>query len=222
MNMESFFEMFKGKAGLWCNANYDSGDLARCAEFVISNKVRFLSVTPDAVATVWPWLENEKVKILSRIYIDKKITEKYVSGITKNINDSFKHGAHGSQVFIPLDALDDLVDMTYLVKDDLFFDKDLIIGIHIAEIAPLDWSKLYRNLQKINAAALMLVLTEDTGDKSDFVGRIYGALDAWNQNNKFDLHFLLGADSMRIEQVLRLVEKMQPELIRKIKFFARY
>lgn len=223
IDIKNFFETYKNKAALWCNANCDSGDLARCAEFVVANKVRMLSVVPDSVATVWPWLEQEKIKILSRVYVaDKKITEKDISDITKIINDSFKHGARGAQVFVPINELENLVDMTYLVKDDLFFDKDLVLGLDIMQINPFDWQNVFENLQKINASALMLVLLQDDGMKSDFVGRIYGMINAWNEQNKFDLHFLLGPDSVRIEQVLRLMEKLRPELIKNVKFFVKY
>ena len=60
------------------------------------------------------------------------------------------------------------------------------------------------------------------GNKSDFVGRIYAMLNAWNNDNEFELHFALGPDSMRIEQVVRLVEQLQPQLLDRIKFLVNF
>ena len=66
---------------------------------------------------------------------------------------------------------------------------------------------------------MLFVFTKDTGKKSDFVGRIYAMLNAWSDDNKFDLHFAFGANFMRIEQAWRLVEKVKPDLISRVKFF---
>lgn len=223
IDVEKFFDEYKHGSALWCPVSCEGADLAKFADNVVSNGVSMVSVVPSAVATIWPWLEPFDVKIISRVYIDdKKVSEKHVSDITQVIKESFKYGAHGAQVFLPMAALAGLVDMTYWVKDDLFFDRDLIIGLNISEINPLDWNDVFENLRKIGANALMLVLPKDTGIKSDFVGKINAMLDAWHEDNQFDLHFMLGGNVSRIEQTLRLVESMQPELIKRLKFFVGY
>ena len=205
---------------IWCGADTCGADLANVAGMCLENKFDLVSVPADLVKTVWPWLEQGDVKIMGRFYFpDKKITENQISDMTIAINNVLKCGAFGAQVFLKLSALSDLVEQTYIIKDDLFFAKDLIIGLDILDIDVSDWNDIFVNLQKINAAALMVVMTRDLGNESDFVGRIYGLLSAWNIQNNFDLHFYLGPDSMRIEQVLRLVKKMRPELESRLKFF---
>ena len=151
---------------------------------------------------------------------NKNITESQISEITIRINNAFKQGAHGAQIFLPYGALDDLVEQTHVIRDDLFFDKDLEIGIDIGDVDVFEWENLFQKLRKINASSVLFVFTKDTGKKSDFVGRIYAMLNAWNDNNDFDLHFAFGADFMRIEQVWRLVETLKPGLLSRVKFFV--
>ena len=66
------------------------------------------------------------------------------------------------------------------------------------------------------------MFSKDAGDKSDFVGRIYGMLDVWDVTNNFDLHFVLGQDFCRIEQVLRLIKSEKPQLLNRARFFVNY
>lgn len=217
------FDDFPSNVALWCGANTDNGELARVAEMVIQKKIPVVSVVPDSVDVIWPWLEQVDVHIFTRFFIaNKKISEQQISDLTMNINMAFKSGAYGAQVFLPYTALPGLVEQTHVVRDDLFFNKSLSICLDINEVDSCDWNNLFQNLQKINASALTLVLTKDMGDKSDFVGRIYGLLDVWNTENNFELHFILGHDFCRIEQVLRLIKSMQPSLMAKTKFFINY
>jgi hypothetical protein len=125
-------------------------------------------------------------------------------------------------VFLPYVALAGLVEQTHGIRGDLFFNKDLIIGIDIADIDSSDWGDLFEKLRKINASALLLVLTKDAGAKSDFVGRLYGMLDKWETENNFDLHFAFGQNFVRIEQTARLIRAMRPDLAKNMKFFVNY
>lgn len=210
-------------AALWCAGDADGGDLACATQFLNEKKLSIVSVAPDSVLTVWPWLEKSNVKIMGRFYLpNKKVTEAQVSDLTVRINSTFKHGAHGAQVFLPYVALENLVEQTHVIRDDLFFNKDLAIGIDIADVGVFEWEKLFENLRKINASSVVFVFTQDDGDKSDFVGRIYAMLNAWKNENKFDLHFAFGPNFMRIEQAWRLVESMRPELLCGVKFFINF
>ncbi len=212
-----------GKTGLWCGADIEGADLAQVVGGMTQRNITDLSVTPGMVATVWPWMEDKNVKIFARFYFpDKKISEKQVSDITISINNAFKHGAHGAQVFLQVSALAGLVEQTHVIRDDLFFDKDLSVGMDIADIDVDKWDSVFENLRKINATSVVFVFTKDAGDKSDFVGRIYGMLNAWSADNNFDLHFVFGSNFMRIEQAYRLVQCMQPGLIKKLKFWGNY
>lgn len=216
-------KQIEGQEALWCGAGMEGGDLARAVEVLETKSMRLVSVVPDSVMTIWPWLERTDVKIFARFYFpDKRISEKQVSDVTVRINDSFKRGAHGAQVFLPYVALNSLVEQTHVIRDDLFFDKDLIIGIDICDVEADDWNDLFMNLRKINANAVMFVFTNDMGEKSDFVGRIYGMLNSWSADNNFDLHFAFGPNFMRIEQALRLVQSVKPQLNKRLKFWLNY
>ena len=174
IDKNTVFELLGGRVALWCGTDMDSVELARAVQFVTDNGISMLSVTPNAVPTVWPWLENSNVKIMTRFYLDtKNITEKQISDVTVRINSALRQGAHGAQIFLPCVALADLVEQTHIVRDDLFFNKDLSIGMDVAEIGPFDWGAVFENLRKINASSVIIAFAEDKGNKSDFVGRIY-------------------------------------------------
>lgn len=215
------FQELGGMAVVWCGGDSDAGDLARVAQMVTDQNVRILSVVPDAVHVLWPWLEKTDVKIMGRFYFpDTKITEEQISDVTVRINAMFKNGANGAQVFLPYGALSNLVEQTHVIRDDLFFNKDLSIGIDICEIGAENYKDLFEDLKKINASSLVLFMTKDDGNKSDFVGRMYGLLNTWVADFNGVLHFYFGADFMRIEQARRLVESIRPELAKKVKFFV--
>lgn len=221
IDKNEFFEKMKSKLGLWCANDADIGNLVRATEFAVENQIDVISVVPGVVKTVWPWVEKHNIKIMPRFYFpNKKITENHIYDITAKINLALKTGADGAQVFLSYGALDTLVQQTHIIRDDLFFNKDLVIGLDIAEIDAAEWNKLFENLQKINAAAVLLVLTKDTGNKSDFVGRIYGMLKAW-RDIRPGIQFMMDANLVRIEQVIRLVKKMRPELTDKLRFFVK-
>jgi len=221
MEKNTIFDEFSNNVAVWCGKNMDAMDLAGVVDCFAAQKISVLSVPLGAVETVWPWVEGKNVKIMSRFYFpDKIISEQQISDVTAQINSSFKQGANGAQVFLPYAALDDLVKQTHVIRDDLFFNKFLSIGIDISEIDSQDWPVVFENLKKINASALTLVLTKDDGAKSDFVGRVYGMLNQWGDDNKFDLHFAFGPNFMRIEQAIRLVQVMKPNLMNRLKFFV--
>ena len=217
------FDDMSNVASMWCGGDIDSGELARVAEIALDRNLPFVSVMPDAVRTIWPWLENKNVKIMVRFAVaDKKISEQQISNLTVDINTAFKHGAHGAQIFLPYGALGELVEQTHVIRDDLFFNKDLSIAIDINQIDSSDWENLFENLRKINATSLLITLSKDTGDKSDFVGRLYGMLDVWENENNFDVHFAFCQNFQRIEQALRLIKSVRPELIKTTKVFINY
>ena len=207
-----------GCAALWCGGDAESVDLARAVSVAIENKISVISVANDAVSVVWPWLENKKIKIYSRFYVNR-VTSDDVSALSEKINKCFKQGADGVQIFVSVQDLDNLVGQLCAIRDDLFFNKDLFIGLNINDIGPFDWELLYQSLIKIRATGLVIVLGHDSGDASDFVGRVYAALSEWDEKNNFCLHFILGNNFTRIEQADRLVRAMCPDLSEKVCFF---
>ena len=77
-----------------------------------------------------------------------------------------------------------------------------------------------QKLRDVRANALVLTLNEDMGNRSDFVGRIYGMLQHWNMDG--ELHFILNNNYDRMDQVIRLVASEKPELSDKLRFFLDY
>lgn len=217
------FDAIGSGVALWCATDMDATDLADAVQFANARQLSDISVAPNMIQTVWPWLEGRPVKIMTRFYLEqKKITEEHVSDITVRINSALRQGANGAQVFVDVDALGDLVEQTHVVRDDLFFNKDLSIGLDIGDIGPFDWSNVFANLRKINASSVVFAFTQDTGDKSDFVGRIYAMLNAWDLQNKFNLHFAFGPNFMRIEQAQRLVQQVRPMLMDGLRFWISF
>ncbi len=200
--------------GVWCTATEEGTELARMADVAVSNGAGMISVAPTSVRVVWPWLEGRGIKIFPRFYFGgaRTPTDADMSQLAVDINTSFKHGASGAIVFVPLRHLGGLVNALHVVRDDLFFNKELIIGLDIGDIDVSEWNAIFDYIMRIRANGLMLALTRDRGDKSDFVGRVYGALDAWNPGFLGDVYWMVGANPLRGEQVIRLTSAMRAEL----------
>lgn len=223
IDMNSFLSEINTKIGVWCGAEIDSTDLARMVEFATDYKVDVLSVVPDAVPVVWPWVEEQNKKIIGRFYVnDDKVDEGVMSDLTVRINASLKQGACGAQVFVRYKHLKSMIDQVAIIRDDLFFNRELVIGLDIGDIDSDNWANLFHELKRINASAVLFVLTKDAGKKSDFVGRVYGMLNAWDSEFGGALHFALENRPERIDQARRLVESIRPELLSGLRFFVNY
>ena len=207
--------------GLWLPGDGDSTELAGAAEYAAEMGVDAMSVVQQHVSIVWPWVERLKLKIMSRFYVDS-VGLDAMSALAVDIKSVFKQGADGAQVIVKLNELTRFADLIASVRDDLFFQKNLTIGLDIFEVWPLDWDVVFGALNKIHASSLLLVLTHDDHEKSDFTGRIYGALSAWNADSNMELHVMLDESFGRAEQVYRLVAKMRPELLNKLYFWISY
>jgi len=201
--------------GVWCPATEDGTELARMADMAVSYGVGMMSVAPNSVRVVWPWLEGQAIKIIPRFYFggSRAPTDSDISQLAVDINTSFKHGASGAIVFVSMRHLEVLVNALHVVRDDLFFNKELIIGLDVGDIDACQWDAIFDCIIRIRANGLMLALTRDRGDKSDFVGRVYGALDAWNPGFFGDVYWMVGANPLRAEQVMRLTSAMRSELL---------
>ena len=204
---------------LWLPDNGDSSDLAGAAEYAAEMNIPMLSVVPNDVQVIWPWTEKLKVKLLARF---NGVCGEDISRLVVDVKSVFKQGADGAQIIVKLHELDRFVNSVVSVRDDLFFNKHLSIGLDIFEIWPLDWDMVFDSLNKLHASSLLLMLTHDTQEKSDFTGRIYAALQAWNAHPDMELHVMLGESFVRAEQVYRLTSALRPELLNKLKFFVSY
>ena len=218
---EIFSKDVVGAVSWWLPDGADSADLIGAAESAAEMEVRTVSVVPSDVKIIWPWVEKLKIKLLPRFYVDS-VNSDSVSDLAVKIKSEFKNGAHGAQVIIGLCDVGRFVDSIISIRDDLFFNKDLSMGIDVFQVWPLDWGELFANLKRLHASSLLLILSHDDMERSDFTGRIYAALQSWDANSDMELHVMLGESYARAEQVYRLVAINRPELLNKLKFFVSY
>jgi hypothetical protein len=210
------------RIALWCNEVGDTNDLALLADNVIENKIPLISVPTNNLAFLWTCLENSGVKIFTRHFFEttNRNLDEDVSDFSCQVISDCKNGANGVQVFLKMRDFERFADLLATVRDDLFFEHDLSLVLNIQEINANDWPLVFDKLRQIHADYFGILFNEDMGNRSDFIGRIYGMLENWN----FDggLHFMLENNFDRIDQVVRLVESMRSDLNDKIHFFLEY
>ena len=220
MDTTDFLKKLNGAAAVMCVRDADTGDLVRGVEAAIESAARFISVDASAVDTVWPWLENTGVEIVARFTCPTDDTwDARISDLAGRVSCAFKRGAVGAQIFMRTAQLDGFADALRPIRDDLFFNRTLSVALDLGECDYTSLPQIWDSLARVRADSLLLTLTRDAGDKSDFVGRVYSMLETrgtWHG----DLHFALGANMTRIEQVQRLVAAMQKERLAKILFFV--
>lgn len=215
-----FLAEAKDNLALWCDADCVGADLANAAGIAITNKLRAISVLPSSVAQLWPWLENTHIKIFCRFYIDGSIDDNFMSDLSVRISSSFRDGADGATVFMRMRNLNRFVSEVSHIKDDLFFNKSLSVGLDINEIDSSDWADVFAGLNALCADSLTLFLSRDNGDKSDFVGRIYALLNTNMGDWHGALHFVLGQNIARIDQVYRLTQQLRFDKLPLTLFFV--
>jgi hypothetical protein len=204
-------------------AGCDDIDLAKLAESAIANGVGRISVAPDAVSRIWAWLEGSGVKIIGRL--SSVVCRQDIEKLSAEISAMFKNGADAAQIDLRLAELGDFVADIAGIRDDLFFRRELILGLDINEIAPDDWARVFEIAKAAGCDAIML-----RGGDSDFVGRVYAAVEcihlrSANYGGQAYSDFTHGIyfeniDAEKIEQVVRLCEKMRPELVDRLRFFV--
>lgn len=223
INIKEIFsdEEIAASVALWLPDDCDGAELAGAAEYAAETNVPALSVVPRDVGVVWPWVEKLDVKLLPRFYVGT-VNVDTMSELAINVKSVLKQGADGAQVIVPLAQLEKFADSVAPVRDDLFFTKYFSVGLDIFEIWPLDWPRVFAALNKLRATSVLLILSHDDMDKSDFTGRIYAALNAWDAAPDTELCVVLRDSFFRAPQVYRLVEKNRPELLDKLRFFVDY
>lgn len=220
----TLFEEIKDSIGIRCDDCQDSAELIHIADAVVSRHIPVISVPPEFVEPVWTWLENQPVDIIASFVLDvprKKgfNKEQAMSDLSTQITSIFKKGATGAEVFLPLGELGFFADELISVRDDLFFNKTLSVGLDINHISSDDWVQVFADLNRMRVDALTLYFQGGKKDNDYFVGRIYALLELIADRYTGQLHFILGPDYEKIEQVWRLVAKMRPDLTSKVKFF---
>ena len=222
IDINEIFSDSDKRIAIWCEGANDTNDLAIMCENIINNDVHLISVPPTVVENAWTYLEKTRVKILTRYKFSplQKNFEKDMYELAENITSVCKSGANGVQIFLSVHNFERFVDTLQIVRDDLFFGKDLDIVFDIQDLDNGNLKNVFQKLRDIRANILTLTLNEDMGNRSDFVGRIYGLLQNWDFDG--DLHFILGNNFDRIDQVVRLIEILQPEMSEKVRFFLDY
>ena len=219
MEQNNFLDQVRDNMGLWCGANCVGADLAAAAGTAITNKLRAISILPGAITQLWPWIENTNVKIITRFMVDKSPDDAVMSDLSSRITGAFRDGADGAIVFVRARDMDRFVSELKFVRDDLFFNKTLSVGIDVNEINHDDWENVFGALRAVRADSLTLFLSHDDGDKSDFVGRVYAMLNTDMGDWHGELHFMLGENAARIDQSFRLVEQLRHDTVSKTLFW---
>lgn len=222
IEMDEIFSDSDKRIAIWCESIDDTNDLAIMCENIVNNNVNLISVAPENVANVWTYLEKKRVKILTRYDFSPatRNIESDMYNLAENIGRVCKSGADGVQIFIKMRDLESFIDMLKIVRDDLFFEHDLSLVMDVQDIDINNLGFVFEKLRDIRANILTLTLNEDMGNRSDFTGRIYAVLQNWNFDG--EIHFILGNNFDRIDQVIRLTEILRPEISDKLRFFLDY
>jgi hypothetical protein len=221
---ESLYDEIQGAAALRCPDGLDTAALIHVAEAVAAGKIPAVSSGPESVEYLWAWLDKRPVNIYARIEANAKKGRKpdwenEISKLSGQVNAVFKKGAGGAQIFVRYSELESFANELLAIRDGLFFNKDLSLGLDISEIGAADWSGVFAQMNRIRADALLLYLSENKKVAHDFVGRIYGLFENFDPGFGGEMHFMTGNDPARIEQIWRLAMKMRPEIREKIRFF---
>jgi len=216
---KTIFDEIKNNISLMCRDGCVGADLAAVIGMAIEYKVKSVCVAPNRVGEVWPWLENSHIKIISRFYINGTINDDFMSNLSEQISMSFRDGADGAIVFMKQCDLQKFVNEIAGVRESLFFNKSFGVALCVDDIDVFDWESVFDMLATMRADSLTLFLENDTGDKSDFVGRIFAMLNASRSNWSGVVDFALGQNILRIDQVFRLIQQIKPDTISETEFF---
>jgi len=213
---------FDSRIALLCGDMVDSNDVAMLANDIVENKISLISVPSTMLSVIWTYLEKSKVKIFTRHIFETlaKNFDKDVSDLSEKIVSDLKSGANGVQIFVKMRDFEKITDLLSVIRDDLFFEHDLSFVIDVKDIGVDNFDLIFKKLKDIRANALGICLSEDMGMRSDFIGKIYGMLEKWDFDG--DLHFILQNNFERIDQAIRLIESIKPELSERVRFFLEH
>lgn len=198
----------------------DDAALAQGVEGALGIHVDVLSVAAPLVQRVWPWVEGRGVTLFARLQVGGRYAP---SELARDVRDALNHGADGAIIGMPRRSLEAFANDMCRVRNDLFFNKKLSVALDVDTVDFPDWPAVFQALCQVNADNLMLVHTNDAGDASDFVGRLYGLMTAWDRDAFAGaVHFSLGDNWLRTLQAARLVQKMRPELMAACRFFIPF
>ena len=207
------------RLALWAEMAQDTNEIALLADKIVQSKTPVVSVPPEMVKDIWTYLEKTPVEIFTRFSFVplKKNFDNDMDDLIKDVSKICKSGADGVQLFVKMRDFYKFMDVLSIVRNDLFFNHKLSICMDIEDIDINDLSGFFQKLNEVQVDSFGLTFYEDMENRSDFIGRIYALLEQWNFNG--ELHFILLDNLDRVDQVVRLTEILQPDLISKTKFF---
>lgn len=216
ISSNSLFSDIKNNLAASCCAG-DASDLILKVENIINKDISIISADFESVGIIWPWIEKKDMNLFAKFVIENDFN---ISNLARDINTVLKKGANGAQVFVPVQNLTDFIDQFAPIYSDLFFNKNLLIGLDLGHVLVMDWENIFINLSKIGGAGLSLSF--DKSQDTDFVGAVYGFINALPDDFDMDLHFMLGNRPDKMEQVFRLFDKVRPNILNKIKLFLDF
>ena len=201
------------------DVEHDDVELARIVDMVVENNMKKISLPVGLVQKIWPWTEDKNIEILGRfVFVKDSNDDSVMSSLVEGIMEGFHNGLSGAQVFVNLSDLEDFVQDILPVRDDLFFRRHFSVAINIDDKVAPDWSVASKALKELRVDSLLIVAHGDVfNTKSDFVGRVFDMLNNWSAD--CELHMMFDNNMMRVSQVLRLVRKIQPNLVPKLRVF---
>lgn len=189
----------------------DATDLARVATTVIERNIPILCARTDAVGMLWSWLEKTPVKIYAKFSYDGDMPR-----LSEKINAALKNGASGARISVDFEKLAEFADELHPIREDLFFNKDIVIDVDIYQINPSDYETLFCAIDKVRVTAMCMCARHTSKRADDFVGRVYGILSS---DFKIPFYFDIANDINRAEQVWRIAEKICPKALNDLRFF---
>lgn len=205
-----------------CGTGGASADLAASVSLALDANAAQISVMPSDVGVVWPWIEGGNLKIAARFSLSGDGDwDARMSDFATRVNAAFKCGAAAAQVFVRASELDAFCDALAPIRDDLFFNRELCIAIDLGDVSSDAWAPVFATLARVRADSVLFTLTRDTGDKSDYVGRLYGMLNTLDEALwDGQLRFAVGTNPVRIEQAKLLTQALRSKKLAKMIIFV--
>jgi len=203
---------------LWCEDGIDAGGLVSVAEIALRAGSRYVAVPASCVNMMWSWLEGKGIEILGIIdaknFKEQRANSKEQIGIdsrlAEQIHSVLKKGADA--VILPGSA--EMISALLPVRHDLFFEKKLFMTIDLESLSAYIWPDIFHDLKKINVDGIILFATG-----ANATGKIYGMLSAAPMD--FTGKIMVLSDSPEVmENALRLMQKIRPELAGNLRFFV--
>jgi hypothetical protein len=205
-------EELKARIAIAGMDNTDARSLVFMADAAVRDRVPAVSVAPEYVHMMWAWLEKSQIKIFARF----EANNTDVAKLAEQINTAFKKGAIGAQIAVSAADFEEFVQKVSPVVPDLFFGRTLIFVFDLNSVNPFDWPNIFYLLKKVDAAGIGIT----TDHNANTAGAIYGMLDSVDADFSGLIQFISpGGEMIDIENMLRLAQKMRPEILPNLQFF---